>query len=109
MITLKPRQQEAKECVLNNLENGINTQLIAFPTGTGKTVLACDISKSFNKTLFLIHRKELFEQTANTIQKINPDTSIGKIVSGKSSITPFTIRHDPNCPQPSRQVQSRYL
>jgi 1-acyl-sn-glycerol-3-phosphate acyltransferase len=36
MVELYPRQQEAKNSVFEHLDKGINTQLVAFPTGTRK-------------------------------------------------------------------------
>ena len=91
IMELKPRQVEAFNAVNEHLASGVNKQLVALPTGVGKTVLGCHIANTFNSTLFLVHRKELIEQTARTMRAICPDIEIGEIANGIVNIKPFTI------------------
>ena len=81
-MELKPRQQEAFNAVLAALDRGIDRQLVALPTGTGKTVLAAHIAKRFDRVLFLAHRQELIEQTARTMAIVDPDRTQGRIEQG---------------------------
>jgi superfamily II DNA or RNA helicase len=63
MIELRPYQIEA-------FQNGMDALLTAdkvlevLATGLGKTTIALEIAKEFEKTLFLAHRRELIDQGA---------------------------------------------
>jgi superfamily II DNA or RNA helicase len=81
-MLLKPRQQQAYDAVFTALNQGIGRQLVALPTGVGKTILACEIAKKFKKTLFLAHRMELISQTANAMSRVAPELPQGFIVQG---------------------------
>ncbi|MEI2780926.1 MAG: DEAD/DEAH box helicase [Candidatus Competibacter sp.] len=90
-MELKPRQIEAYNAVNEHLTSGINKQLVALPTGVGKTVLGCHIANTFKSSLFLVHRKELIDQTARTMRAICPEIEIGEVANGIVNIKPFTI------------------
>ena len=90
-ITLKPRQRAARDAVFAKLAQGVARQLVALPTGTGKTVLACDIAREFPRALFLCHRQELVAQTARTMSRLDPDRAQGVIVQGEHRIADFTV------------------
>ena len=60
---LRPRQKEAFKAVFGNLAKGIDSMLVALPTGVGKTHLALAIAQQFEHVLFLVHRGELLKQT----------------------------------------------
>jgi len=48
-----------------------HSQLISMPTGTGKTITFLAVAKEKNKkTLILVHRKELLQQTYEKAKKI---------------------------------------
>lgn len=89
-LPLKPRQQAAHDAVFERLDQGIGRQLIALPTGVGKTVLACHIARQFPRALFLCHREELVEQTARTMARIEPNRARGVIGPDEHRIEPFT-------------------
>lgn len=90
-MPLKPRQQAAHDAVFERLSQGIGRQLVALPTGVGKTVLACHIARRFPRALFLCHRQELVEQTARTMARIDPDRAQGVIDPDAHRIEPFTV------------------
>ena len=91
-MELKPRQIEAYNAVFAALEKGVDRQLVALPTGVGKTVLAAHIAKQFNRVLFLAHRQELIEQTARTMAIVDPGRTQGRIEHGTHDLAgQFTI------------------
>lgn len=90
-LPLKPRQQAAHDAVFERLSQGIGRQLVALPTGVGKTVLACHIARQFPRALFLCHREELIGQTARTMARIDPDRTQGVIGPDAHQIAAFTV------------------
>ncbi len=90
-MQLKPRQIEAFDAVFAAMEKGIDRQLIQLPTGVGKTCVAVHIAKKFDRVLFLVHRQELVEQTRSTVERIEPDRSVGYLVQGIHDLQSFTI------------------
>ena len=90
-MELRPRQQQAHDAVFNALSKGISKQLVALPTGTGKTVLACHIAKQFESVLFLAHRQELVAQTAATMSRVAPEIPQGFILQGRHDPARFTV------------------
>lgn len=91
-MELKPRQLEAFDAVFSALDRGVDRQLVALPTGVGKTVLAAHVAKQFNKVLFLAHRQELIAQTARTMAIVDPDRTQGRIEQGSHDLgSAFTI------------------
>lgn len=63
---LKPYQQKAITAVSDNLDKGIDKNLLCMATGTGKTFTAIKLTEQlqFKKTLFLTDRDELCHQSA---------------------------------------------
>ena len=72
-MDLRPYQREAIEQVRERLRRGAKRVLIVLPTGGGKTVVAADIIRSAtergSRTLFLAHRRELIQQTADKLNR----------------------------------------
>lgn len=72
-MDLRPYQQEAVESARERLRAGAKRVLIVCPTGGGKTVIASDIirraTERQSRTLFLAHRRELIQQTADKLQR----------------------------------------
>lgn len=72
-IALRPYQNEAKNAVLEQWEQGVQRTLLVLPTGCGKTIVFAKISedcvKRGERVLILAHRGELLEQAADKIRK----------------------------------------
>ena len=63
LIELRPYQHECIEKIETADGTGTHRQLVALPTGTGKTVIFCTVAKKRNgRTLILAHRDELIQQ-----------------------------------------------
>jgi len=91
-MELKPHQVAAHDAIFSRLSEGVDSQLCALPTGTGKTFLACEVSRSFQRTLFCCHREELVRQTAETMNRVYPALPIGFIAPGLHEIdAPFVV------------------
>ncbi|QUY65115.1 DEAD/DEAH box helicase [Helcococcus kunzii] len=72
-MKLRPYQQEAKEKVLNEWEEGRDKTLLVLPTGTGKTIVFSKIVeervRKGDRVLILAHRGELLEQASDKLEK----------------------------------------
>ena len=82
-LKLRPYQLECLEAIQQNLEQGVNSQLVSLPCGAGKTVVFANLIKQMERrTLVLAHTNELLEQAKEKILMICPDLKVG-IVNGK--------------------------
>lgn len=89
---LRPRQAEAFNKIFDGLYVGQSRPLIALPTGVGKTHLALAVAAQFEKALFLVHRRELLEQTLNAQDKIDPTVPVGIIWQDRHELDkPITV------------------
>lgn len=72
-MELRPYQNEAKNAVLSEWNNGIRRTLLVLPTGCGKTVVFAKITedcvRSGKRVLILAHRGELLTQASDKIEK----------------------------------------
>lgn len=72
-MELRPYQQEAKESIFTEWENGVKKTLLVLPTGCGKTIVFAKVTEDCVRTgdrvLILAHRGELLEQAADKIAK----------------------------------------
>lgn len=72
-MELRPYQQEAKDSIFKEWENGIHKTLLVLPTGCGKTIVFAKVTEECvrqgNRVLILAHRGELLEQAADKIAK----------------------------------------
>lgn len=72
-MELRPYQQEAKDSIFEEWENGKNKTLLVLPTGCGKTIVFAKVTEECvrqgNRVLILAHRGELLEQAADKIEK----------------------------------------
>ena len=70
---LRPYQQQARERIHAEWENGRARTLLVLPTGTGKTIVfasvAADQVRAGDRVLILAHRGELLEQAADKLQR----------------------------------------
>ena len=71
--TLRPYQQQARDKIHAEWENGHTRTLLVLPTGTGKTIVfasvAADQVRAGDRVLILAHRGELLEQAADKLQR----------------------------------------
>lgn len=83
MLQLRPYQVEAVQAVQGGLLEGWRRQLVVLPTGTGKTVVMADLARRLRRrTLVLVHRRELAEQTVDKFELVLPGVEIG-VVQGR--------------------------
>lgn len=70
---LRPYQQNARNNIHAEWENGHLRTLLVLPTGTGKTIVfasvAADQVRAGDRVLILAHRGELLEQAADKLQR----------------------------------------
>jgi superfamily II DNA or RNA helicase len=78
---LHRRQREAFDAVFREALKGLKHQLVMLPTGVGKTFLAVAVAQQFKRTLFLVHRQELLEQTISSFAAV--DSSPVGVIWGK--------------------------
>ncbi len=87
MLTLRDYQQESFSTVLQKYREGITRQLVALPTGTGKTVFFGALAKELDRpTLIVAHREELLQQAADKIRLLWPEADIGFIKAERNEI-----------------------
>lgn len=72
-MKLRPYQEEAKQSVFHEWDNGNKKTLLVLPTGCGKTIVFAKITEECVRNgwrvLILAHRGELLEQASDKIQK----------------------------------------
>lgn len=77
-MELRPYQQQAKDAIFSEWENGIKKTLLVLPTGCGKTIVFAKVAeecvKRGSRVLILAHRGELLDQAAD---KIGKSTGLG--------------------------------
>lgn len=77
-MELRPYQQEAKNSIFSQWENGIQNTLLVLPTGCGKTIVFAKVAEECvrrgDRVLILAHRGELLDQAAD---KIGNSTGLG--------------------------------
>lgn len=77
-MELRPYQQQAKDAIFAEWENGIKKTLLVLPTGCGKTIVFAKVAeecvKGGSRVLILAHRGELLDQAAD---KIGKSTGLG--------------------------------
>ena len=63
-------------------EEGMDKALIVAATGVGKTFIAACDSQSFERILFVAHRREILEQAEKTFRQFHPGKTTGFLYSG---------------------------
>lgn len=71
---LRPYQIDLVNRARANFVRGLKSQILALPTGGGKTMLTASMIKSSlakgKSALFIVHRRELVEQSANAFESL---------------------------------------
>lgn len=87
MIKLRPYQSSIIDSVRSSYKGGHRRVLVVAPTGSGKTVMFCDVAQKARengkRTIVLVHRQELIDQTSRTLMGF--DVPHGVIAAGRSS------------------------
>ena len=87
MIELRPYQSECIEAIETAEKDGTNRQLVALPTGTGKTIIFTTVAKKRNgRTLILAHRDELIEQAVDKLTMVWDDANVGVVKAERNEI-----------------------
>lgn len=72
-MELRPYQQEAKDAIFAQWDQGVKRTLLVLPTGCGKTIVFAKVTEECveqgKRVLILAHRGELLEQAADKIAK----------------------------------------
>lgn len=89
-MQLRPYQQEAINATYQWLRTHQGNPCIVAPTGSGKSPIIATICRDAvslwnGRVLVLAHVKELLEQTANTLRRIDPTLDIGVYSAGLNS------------------------
>ena len=82
-MTLRPYQQEARDAILRQWEQGFQKTLLVLPTGCGKTIVFASVTEECvrqgRRVLILAHRGELLDQAADKLKKsLCPDAHARK-------------------------------
>lgn len=99
MFKLRNYQQKTVDDVYQSMKRGNRRIIVQQPPRTGKTVIFAEIARRAtlknNHVLFLVHRKEILDQTIKTFEKQNVDfnlTTLGMVQT--------LTRHVPEMPKP---------
>lgn len=72
-MELRPYQQEAKDAIFDQWNQGVKKTLLVLPTGCGKTIVFAKVTEECvrqgKRVLILAHRGELLEQAADKLIK----------------------------------------
>lgn len=78
VLALRDYQEEAIAAVLEGRDAGVTRPLVVLPTGTGKTIVFCHLSRRLGcRTLILAHRDELIQQAAAKFRQVDPAVDLG--------------------------------
>jgi len=81
-MKLRPYQEYALRISKQQWDEGVTRQLLALPTGTGKTCIFASLPqhhKFERHMLVLVHRAELAEQAYEKIRHWNPDLGVRRV------------------------------
>lgn len=86
---LRPYQENGINGVISHWNSGTRRVLLVAPTGSGKTVLASEFCQREmdvgGAVLFVVHRTELLDQTAERLEKRFGNFDVGTVGPGRRS------------------------
>jgi superfamily II DNA or RNA helicase len=89
MLELRPYQERALENIEQAEREGVRRPLVVHPTGTGKTVVmstAVDRRKDRGRSILMVHRDELADQTIEKLGWQAPELSTGLVKAGSNEV-----------------------
>ena len=89
MLELRPYQTKAIDAIVDAEAKGVRRPLVVHPTGTGKTVTFSHAIKTragLGRSVVLVHRDELAQQTVDKIRMIAPELSTGIVKAGCNDV-----------------------
>lgn len=91
-LALRDYQVAALVAIRQAEQRGVNRQLVALPTGTGKTVIFSHlIQQRGGRTLLLAHRDELLRQAADKLLLVDPSADIGIVKADEDQVEAQTV------------------
>jgi superfamily II DNA or RNA helicase len=89
---LRSYQRECLERTLAAIDAGAQAGLWVQPTGVGKTFQFCELARLLDaRTLIIVHRDELVQQTVKTLNAVWPEATVG-IVKARASAYSWAIQ-----------------
>lgn len=89
MLELRPYQTKAIDAIADAEAQGVRRPLVVHPTGTGKTVTFSHAIKKragLGRSLVLVHRDELAQQTVDKIGMIAPELLTGIVKAERNEV-----------------------
>lgn len=87
MIELRPYQRDCLEAIETADNTGTHRQLVALPTGTGKTIIFTTVAKNRNgRTLILAHRDELIQQAVDKLTMVWDGVDVGVVKAERNEV-----------------------
>lgn len=86
-VQLRDYQREAVAAVLRERDAGTRRQLVALPTGAGKTLVGAALARQVGeRTLFLVHRDELAQQALEKFALMWPEAPTGLVKASSDEV-----------------------
>lgn len=114
-VQLRDYQREALAAVHHHAVRGLRRQLIALPTGSGKTVIFSQLPRVFpGRMLVIAHREELLGQAAEKISWANPALRVdveqaGRRASSHADVVVASIQTLATSPQRLQRLNPETL
>ncbi len=80
MIQLRGYQEDAISAIEAAARRGVRRQILALPTGCGKTITFCEwLRRRGGRSLIIVHTDELVQQTVETLGRVMPGVQVGVV------------------------------
>src|SRR5262245_60275203 len=86
-LSLRPYQQEGLDAIDEALARAGARQVVVQPPGAGKTIMfSTAIAKGGRRSLVLVHRDELVQQTVDKLAVVAPSLDVGVIKAERNEV-----------------------